>query len=473
MADILKIYTKEQLYVMYRSYILAKDVGLTDFNEGSRIRTLLESDSEIISSVSMDFKEALYKAIPIALYQGFGFSKLGAVKATGSLRIYREPLFYVEYTGAGTSAKITSGAAIFASAVTGAPADAFSLAYVTYATVESLVNAIDALANWSATLVKSGSAASTGIYQYTAKEAVAATNYLNADGLDITLQTDAAITINEGFSVSIDNLTILTTADGSIAAGETSAAIACEVQTAGTGGNLAASAIDTKNGKGSINSSIDGVEQVRNDSAFSGGDTAETDAERKTRFSETVNSLNAGTESGIIAAIKGVSGVRSVGMRTSYPFKGTNTILVDDGSGTISATLQAAVEKVLYGDANDYINYPGKNVAGMGYNISAPTIVPVDLGIIVYRLPNINVDLTEIGTDVKTAIEQYVNTRSLGQDVLLSEVVRVGKNSNAAAYDLIVNSPASNKSIAESEFAKTGSGTGGTVTVTVSVSTTE
>jgi uncharacterized phage protein gp47/JayE len=86
-------------------------------------------------------------------------------------------------------------------------------------------------------------------------------------------------------------------------------------------------------------------------------------------------------------------------------------------------------------------------------------------------LPAVSVDLTEIKTDVQTAVEQYVNTRALGQDVLLSEIIRVGKNSNAAAYDLVVTSPLANVSIDEDEFAKTGAGTGGTVTVTATVAT--
>lgn len=469
MADIIKVYTGEQLYTMYQNYLISKGIGLTDFNSGSKVRAFIESHSEIISSIMMDFKIALYKAIPIALYEGFGFSKTGAVKATGFLRPYRKPALYLEYSGSGTSAKITSTATNISSAVTGAPADAFTFSYSTYDDLTALVAIIDAETNWSATLVLDGSVASSSLYQYTGKEVIASTNYLNATGLDITLATAIEVDVLTGYSISIDNKTILTTADGIIEAGESGVAIAAEVQTAGTTGNISASAVDTLNGKGYINSAIDGIEQVINDSAFSGGADAETSDARKTRFSETVNSLNAGTEAGIVSTIKGITGVRSVGMRTAFPFKGTNTIIVDDGSGTISASLLASVEKVLYGDANDIINYPGKNAAGIGYNVTAPVIIPVDVGITATRLPNVNVSLTEISTDVQTAIEQYINTRALGENVLLSEIVRVGKNSNAAVYDLIVASPASNVAISANEFAKTGSGTGGTVAVTVTV----
>lgn len=467
MADILKVYTAEQLYDMYRLYLLAKGVGLTDFNSGSKVRALIESNSEIISSIAMDFKEALAKAIPIALYQGFGFSRLAAVSATGYIRPYREPAFWIKYTGSGTAALVTSTDAIMAATVTGAPADAFSFDYASYPTLTDLVAAIDGETNWEATLVKDGSVACSGLYQYTAVDAVGATNYLYTTGLDIMLAIATEIIVPEGYSVTIDNLQVITTADATILAGTSGIQCAAEVTTTGTIGNLEVNAIDTKSGLGTINSVIDGIEYVINDSAFSGGSAEETDAERRVRFSETVNALNAGTKAGIIAAIKGVTGVRSVGIRTAYPFKGTNTIVVDDGSGTISEDLLEAVEKVLYGDPNDITNYPGKNAEGIGYNIVAPVIVPVDIGVTVFRLINVNVDLDDIKTDVQTAIEQYVNTRQLGENVLLSEIIRVAKNSNAAAYDVVITSPLANVSIDENEFAKTGAGTGGTVTVTM------
>ncbi len=474
MADILKVYTSEQLYEMYRLYLIAKGVGLTDFNSGSKVRSLLESNSEIVSSISMDFKEGLYRAIPVALYEGFGFSLLAAVKAAGYIRPFRKPEFTIKYIGSGTAAKITSTSSNMLAAVTGAPGDAFSFAYATYPTIAELVTAINNLTNWEATLVKDGTAETSTLYQYTAKEVIGAVNYLyQVSSLDIMLATATAITITTGFSVTIDGLIISTLVENTILAGESGVQCTAEAGTAGIVGNIIINAVDTMNGKGSINSAIDGVEYVVNDAAFSGGTDAETEDERQTRFSETVNGLNAGTKLGIINAINGVSGVRSTGIRTAYPFRGANTIIVDTPSGTISAELLTEIEKVLYGDANDIENYPGKNCEGIEYQIISPTIVDVNIGITVYRLASINIELDTIKTAVKSAIEQYINTRKLGEDVILSEIVRVTKNAHAGVYDAVVTTPAANISIDEDEFSKTGAGTGGTVTVTMVISETE
>lgn len=470
MGDILNVYTAEQLFEMYKNKIIADAVGITDFNAGSKVRALLESNSELISSICMDFKEAIYKAIPIALYQGFGFEKKSATAAVGYIRPYRKSAMYIKYTGLGTSALLTTTATTLSVSVTGAPGDAITRLYSASPKTSDMVTYIDGLANWEATLVSDVDCDT--LYQYTAVEILGQRNYLYTNNtMDLMLATDLAIEIPQGFSCSIDNLEILTSVDATLDAGESGVQIESEFGQTGVDGNISANAIDTLNGKGSINSSITGIEHVINDTAFSGGTIAETDIERQTRFSETVNSLNAGTKAGIISAIKGISGIRSVGMRTSYPFKGNNTIIVDDGTQTISAELLAEIEKVLYGDPSDIANYPGKNAEGIGYSITVPTIIDVNIGISAYRLPSVKVDLTTIKSDIETAIEQYVNTRQLGEDVVLSEVVRIGKNSNAAIYDLVVTSPLTNIAINENEFAKTGAGTGGTITATVTIAT--
>jgi hypothetical protein len=467
MADILKIYTAEQLYEIYRLYLISKGVGLTDFNAGGKTNTLIESNSDVISSISMDFKEGIIKAIPIALYEGLGFGRTDAVASNGFIRPYRNPVLWIKYIGLGTSAQLTSTATTISSVVTGAGADNFSFNYTTYPTIQDIVTAIGNETNWEATLVGDGSIDSIDLYQYTSKEVIGATNYLNITGLDIMLAIDIAISVPTGFSVTIDELPILTTANGTIPAGESGVQIAAEASVAGSTGNIIANAIDTANGKGVINSSIDGIQYAINDSAFSGGSAQETSNERQVRFSETVNNLNAGTANGIISELKKITGVRSVGIRSSYPFKGTVTIVVDDGTFTISSTLLTSVEKRLYGDPNDIINFPGKNAEGISYLIVAPDVADVNISITVTKLATVNVENSVIQTAVQSAIEQYINTLKLGEDVILTAISQVARSANSAVYDVAITSPLTNITIAAGSFAKTGAGTSGLVTVTM------
>jgi uncharacterized phage protein gp47/JayE len=467
MSNIIKTYTADQIYEMAKNLILSQNVGITDFNDGGKTKAILQMIADLTSTISMDFKEGLYKAIPVALYDGFGFNRKAAVASSGYIRPYRLPAMVLHYTGVGTSALVTVTATSISATCVGAPGDAFSFNFSSYTKTSDLETVIDALTNWSCSAIKDVD--SDTLYIQSSSEVVGSFDYLNTAGLDLMLQSDIAISIPEGFSVSIDDMQFLTTADATILAGKSGVQCPATNTTTGIIGNIAVNGIDTINGKGYINSTIAGVYGVINDSVFTGGTEAETDSERATRFSNTVNALNAGTKEGILAAISSITGVRSVGMRTSYPYRGTNTIVVDSGSGSISASLLAEIEKVLYGDPDDLINYPGKNAEGIGYIISTPTIVDVSIGITIYRLPTVNVSLDEIKIDVKTAVEQYINTAQLGQDILLSEIIRVGKNSNLAVYDMIINSPGANISINENEFARTGAGTGGTVTVTAAV----
>jgi hypothetical protein len=468
LAEIIKVYTGEQLFELYRNYVLGKS-DLTDFNDGSANKAILQSNSDIVSQIMMDFKEGIFQAIPVALYEGFGFKKKAATTSTGFIRPYRIPSFTMEYTGSGTSALITVSATDLVVPVVVAPADALNLDFATYPKTSDLVTFIDGETNWSATLLEDVD--SDTLFQYSSVEIIGSLDYELNSGFDLMLQTDTAINILQGYSISIEDIAIITDADAVILAGSSGIQIAASASVTGTDGNIKAQAIDTRNGKGTINSQITGVDFVINDSAFAGGFPAETDAQRAVRFSETVNGLNAGTELGIISEIKKIDGVISAGMRVNYPFKGSNTVIVDDGSGVISPTLQASVEKVLAGDPNDITNFPGKEAKGIGYIIAAPTIVNVDIGITIKRLSSVTADLEDMKIDVQSAIEQYINTLPLGHDVILSEVSRVAKNSNAAVYDTDITSPLANIVIDEQEFARTGAGYTGVVTVTAIIIT--
>jgi hypothetical protein len=153
-------------------------------------------------------------------------------------------------------------------------------------------------------------------------------------------------------------------------------------------------------------------------------------------------------------------------VRCNYPYAGTNTVVVDDGTGTISSTLLAEVNKVLFGDPDDLAQYPGCGAAGITFVIIAPTINAVPVTLAVYRIGSLS-DETEIITKVQSAIERYINTRTLGQDVVWTELVALAKKAHAAIYDIAMSTPLINVPINETNVARTGTVYGASVIITV------
>ena len=107
MSEILKVFTPEQLYELIKNKIISDKVGFTNFNEGSRIRSILEAVAELEATTGLDYIEALRQSIPIALYDGFGFTKKGEVSSNGYFRLYRIPSFTIKYSGEATSVLLT------------------------------------------------------------------------------------------------------------------------------------------------------------------------------------------------------------------------------------------------------------------------------------------------------------------------------------------------------------------------------
>jgi hypothetical protein len=268
-------------------------------------------------------------------------------------------------------------------------------------------------------------------------------------------------------AITVDDLNYLTTATGSIAAGNASSGqIAAVCATAGKAGDIDAHAVDTRNGKGALTSqSGDGI-YVINDSAFANGTDQETDLERKQRFQTYIRGLSSARPEGIKARVEKIQGVKSCMVRCNYPYAGTNTVVVDDGTGTISSTLLAEVNKVLFGDPDDLAQYPGCGAAGITFVIIAPTINAVPVTLAVYRIGSLS-DETEIITKVQSAIERYINTRTLGQDVVWTELVALAKKAHAAIYDIAMSTPLINVPINETNVARTGTVYGASVIITV------
>lgn len=466
MSDILKVYTGKQYAKMMRDKAIADETGLSDFNEGSSVQSEFEAIGAIVSTAQMDTKEAIRKAIPVAFYEGLKFKKKDATVSQGYFRFFRLPEFIFRYLGT-ESGTFSISATHFTTTIAGASENNLNLAFSEYATVADLVSAINSNDNYEASLVSNGLEECGNLYKYSAASIFEQTTYLNQSGVDVMNQSATAITIISGNQVTIDELVYQTQEEGLLQAGKASSGyIRTECLQTGKTGNMKARGIDTLNGKGYINSPVIGADYVVNDSAFSGGYNEESELERQHRFQKRVQGMGSGRATSIEADILEITGVRSCKVFESYPQRGTNTIFVDDGSGVISAELEIQIYKIIDGDPDDVENYPGKGVAGIVNVLAVPETVPVGISLVVYRLSG-NSDIENITTTVQSAIETYVNTRKQGEDVIVSEVVRIAKNSHPAVYDVVISVPSTNVVIEENQVPRTGAGTGQTVSVSV------
>ena len=73
MAEIYTIKTLEQFFEAMKSYLIGESSTLTNFNEGTRLRTMLNAISFVLSTESLDYYQSLKRAIPVAIFIGFDF----------------------------------------------------------------------------------------------------------------------------------------------------------------------------------------------------------------------------------------------------------------------------------------------------------------------------------------------------------------------------------------------------------------
>lgn len=467
MSTIAKNFTPDQNFTLMKNQIIAANVGLTNYNVGSDTRAILEAVSIIASIIGNDQIETARKSIPTALYDGLKFTKKSAQVSSGFLRFFRLPIFYITYTGADLDVQLSISPTEVTLVTSGTPADDLTVDFATYTTLDAVVAQIDTQTNYTAIKVKDS--ALTNLYQYSGVQLVSTLNYLNIDDTrDITDVGDTLINVLSGSQASIDDVTIQTSAAGTIAAGDaTSGQIAAlSIQTGAQADvNIAAVAIDTLNGNGTLISSNVG-DYVVNNSAYANGQAAETDVERAERYQTAIQGQHGGTLLGIESDILALDSIKSTKMRERYPVAGTNTIVADDGTGNLSVDQIAEINTLIVGDPNDLVNSPGKGVAGIIYNIEAPNVDVISFAYTITRIGSVT-DQTEIETAVQTVIEQYVNTRRLGENVVLTEIIKRAKSSHPAIYDFDLTSHSVNISVNDSSVARTGAAVGGTLTPTM------
>lgn len=302
-------------------------------------------------------------------------------------------------------------------------------------------------------------------FRFAAKAGLEATGQLT---FRVGSPAGSTIPIAIGSSVVYNGFTYQTTVAGQITAGDTSSGgIAAQCSESGSAANIAISTIDTNAGNGAFAVQPPGVEYATNEaSAFTGGEDVESDADRAARFTTFANGLVKANRPGIESGVLSVTGVKSVTVRNWFPAEGWITIYADDGTGVLSPAQKAEIEKIINGDPIDPANYPGYRAAGIRAQVLAPTIQAVSVAAVISILDTSSADPAALKAACKAAIENYINTLRLGQDVILATAKNRGQDADPEIYDITISSPATNVVIDIDKIARTGGTTGGTVTVT-------
>lgn len=140
--------------------------------------------------------------------------------------------------------------------------------------------------------------------------------------------------------------------------------------------------------------------------------------------------------------------------------RGTGEFQLVDVGGVVSGTqvvahytyytnLIAQVQKVMEGDQNDPVNFPGVKAAGVFLSVEQPVIKRVTI------LASITADNGYTESDlaplVQRAIESYVASLRIGQDVIVSKLIDAAFSITGLA-DISIVTPTSNVVVLESEL---------------------
>tara|TARA_R110000751_G_scaffold85896_5_gene171265 strand:+ start:1034 stop:2536 length:1503 start_codon:yes stop_codon:yes gene_type:complete len=171
-----------------------------------------------------------------------------------------------------------------------------------------------------------------------------------------------------------DGIKYTTTAVATIAAASASiTGVAAVANDAGAAGNidtigLLSTDVGGPTGVSQIDGTVSGVDEVNNDSVFTGGQDIETDAQLRERIKSYLRSLSRGTAYSLKAAVLGTKLddfgriVSAEVEELTAPQLGEVIVYVDDGAGTIETTATATAEAIVTtatgGEVRLYLDQP-------------------------------------------------------------------------------------------------------------------
>lgn len=230
------------------------------------------------------------------------------------------------------------------------------------------------------------------------------------------INSNTVIPINT--KVASGDLVFITTQPATIPAGEiTSNEVTVQAELTGSKYNVDANSITSIESIVSTN-----VVEVNNRQKADGGIDEESESDMLIRFKDFISGLQGTNEYGIKAKLLAVEGVRSVDIQEHFPPDNSYnySIYIDNGTGGLPDTLKKEILKVVNGDEDDFVNYPGIRVPGM--NVRVASAIPVNASISV-KCTVYRTDHTTADFEIEEAIRQEINNLTIGKDILISSLI--------------------------------------------------
>lgn len=409
------------------NWLAANQSEITDFNEGSTARVLVESFASELSEIYFRIFDALSEAQAEAIYAAFDFPRKSATTAAGIVLFQRETL-------TNTPISISSGSQVAVPA-TSSDAEITFTSSSNYTLPASTTIAAPGITSGGQTSFDLTSAANVEIGDVLLTD---------SERLRVTNVSGATVTVTRGYQS-----TSATTHTTGTAIGVVGKAVSVTADVVGSDGNVEAEAISK------LNTVIAGITSVTNEAAFTGGSDEETDDARKKRFQEFISGLARGTKEAIQFGAKQTAGVVSAlcidNTDDMSIDPGFAVLYVADSSGTADSTLLAAV-------VAEEENW---RPAGLSLTVSAPSIVSVNVTVALALESGF--DSTSIKDQVDQSITDYITSLQMGEDVRVSRLIRTIIDTNPTAIQYCTLSlPAADVTIDPSEIARPG-----TITLTV------
>ena len=188
-------------------------------------------------------------------------------------------------------------------------------------------------------------------------------------------------------------------------------------------GNVAASTITA------LSSAIPYVDSVTNAATFTNGANPESDSAVKARFVLWLNSLAEGTAAAILSAVQSVQQGVSCSISENALYGGATqngafTIVIDDGTGYPSITLQNSVSNAI------------NAVRPLCSSFTVHPPIVVNAAVVMAITTNPGYTHSSVASIVNTAITAYINTLAIGKALSYTKLAQVAYDASAGVLSV-------------------------------------